>query len=147
MVFGEEVKCMDTKEKKPIRSFHDLEVYQNSYNASIQVMKKIVPKLPKFERNDLISQISRSSKAIPRLIAEGYAKRHQKKGFQKYLDDSMAESNEMIVSLSHCRDIYDYLVDKNLCDELIRIYDITGRQLYSLSMAWSKFYEKKKPTS
>jgi hypothetical protein len=26
-----------------------------------------------------------------RLIAEGYAKRHQKAGFQKYLDDALAE--------------------------------------------------------
>ena len=138
---------MTQKENTPIRSFHDLEVYQNSYDASVKVMRKIVPKLPKIEKNDLKSQISRSCKAVPRLIAEGFAKKHQEKGFQKYLDDSMAESNEMIVSLSHCRDIYDYLVDKNLCDELIRIYDITGRQLYSLSMAWSKFYEKKKPTS
>ncbi len=56
-------------------------------------MKKVLPRLPPEEKYDLRDQLSRSSKAVPRLIAEGYAKRHQKYGFHKYLDDAMAESN------------------------------------------------------
>jgi ribosomal silencing factor RsfS len=76
------------------------------------------------------------------LIAEGYAKRHQKAGFQKYIDDSMSESNEMIVSLSQCRDIYSTCVDAKLCDQLIDIYDKTARQLYKLGNSWTNF---KKP--
>jgi four helix bundle protein len=54
--------------RKPIRSFKDLEVYQNSYAASIEVVSKIVPKLPRAEQNDLADQLRRSAKAIPRLI-------------------------------------------------------------------------------
>jgi four helix bundle protein len=125
--------------KNPIRSFRDLEVYQNTYSASIEVISKIVPNLPKFEQNDLVDQIRRSAKAIPRLIAEGYSKKHQKKGFQKYLDDALAESNEMIVSLSHTRDLYSNYVDSNLCEKLIDIYDKSSRQLYKLSITWSDF--------
>ncbi len=87
--------------RKPIRSFTDLDVYRKSYAASIEVINKIVVKLPKEEQYDLANQMRRSAKAVPRLIAEGYSKRHQNKGFQKYLDDAMAESNEMIVSLCH----------------------------------------------
>jgi len=124
-----------------------LEVYQNSYNASLKVMNEIIPKLPEIEKNDLRSQISRSCKAIPRLIAEGYAKKHQKKGFQKYLDDSMGESNEMIVNLSHCKDIYNRSIDVNLCNELIDVYDKPTRQLYNLSKAWTNFKEKGNLTS
>jgi four helix bundle protein len=75
--------------EKKIASFRDLEVYQNTYKACIEVAKKIIPGIPDIERNDLKSQLRRSVKAIPRLIAEGYAKRHQKHGFQKYLDDAM----------------------------------------------------------
>ncbi len=85
--------------KQPIRNFKDLEVYQNTYAAMLTVMTKIVTFLPECEKFDLKDQISRACKAIPRLIAEGYAKRHQKAGFQKYLDDAMAECNEMFVSL------------------------------------------------
>ncbi len=89
---------MDSKKK--IKSFRDLDVYQRTYKAAIEVMTKIIPKLPDSEKYDLKDQLSRSCKAIPRLIAEGYAKRHQKHGFQKYLDDAMAECNETVVSLS-----------------------------------------------
>jgi len=116
-----------------------LEVYQNSYQACIEVMTKIIPRIPDIERNDLKNQLRRSVKAIPRLIAEGYAKRHQKHGFQKYLDDAMGECNETIVGLEQCRDLYGVSIDKQLCEELIDLYDKSGRQLYNLSSAWSKF--------
>ena len=127
------------EERKKITSFRDLEVYQNSYKAMLIVMKEIVPKLPDSERYDLRDQLSRSSKAIPRLIAEGYAKRHQKLGFQKYIDDAMAESNESVVSLSQAIDLYPDYVNTNQCDELIDIYDKTGRQLYRLAESWTNF--------
>ena len=94
------------EERKRITSFRDLEVYQNTYKAMLIVIKEIVPRLPECERYDLRDQINRACKSIPRLIAEGYAKRHQRAGFQKYIDDTMGECNEMIVSLSQCRDIY-----------------------------------------
>jgi len=133
---------MNSEMKKPIRSFRDLEVYQNSYSASIEVVSKIVPKLPKFEQDDLADQLRRSAKAIPRLVAEGYSKKHQKKGFQRYLDDAMAESNEMIVSLSHARDLYPNYVDPKLCENLIDVYDKTSRQLYNLATKWKNFKER-----
>ncbi|HEX9664252.1 MAG TPA: four helix bundle protein [Patescibacteria group bacterium] len=86
--------------KIPIKSFKDLIVYQNTYKAMLIVFRGILPKLPDSEKFDLKNQLSRSTKAIPRLIAEGFAKKHQKAGFQKYMDDAMAESNETIVSLA-----------------------------------------------
>jgi len=128
---------MDTTSKKTIKSFRDLEVYQNTYEAMLLVMREVVPKLPESEKYDLKDQLSRSCKAIPRLIAEGYGKRHQRAGFQKYLDDAMGECNETIVSLEQCRDIYK--IDTNLINKLIDIYDKSGRQLYKLSTAWSNF--------
>ncbi len=128
--------------KTPIRSFMDLEVYQNTYAASVEVINNIVPKLPRTEQNDLADQLRRSAKAIPRLIAEGYSKKHQKKGFQKYLDDAMGESNEMIVSLSHVRDLYSNYVDTKLCQHLIDVYDKSSRQLYNLATKWRDFKER-----
>jgi four helix bundle protein len=129
---------------KPITSFRDLQVYQNSYSACIEVMTKIIPSLPESEKFDLKKQLSSSVKAIPRLIAEGYAKRHQKYGFQKYLDDAMAECNETIVGMEMCRDIFGNHIDKKLCQELVNIYDVCGRQLYKLREAWGKFPKEMK---
>jgi four helix bundle protein len=130
--------------KKPITSFRDLEVYQNTYAAMLEVMKNIIQLLPDSERFDLKDQLSRACKAIPRLIAEGYAKRHQRMGFQKYIDDAMAECNEMVVSLEQCRDIYGIIPDK--INQLVDVYDKSGRQLYKLSIAWSAF-KKPLPTT
>jgi four helix bundle protein len=125
--------------KNKIKSFRDLEVYQNTYRGCIKVMTKIIPRIPDIEKNDLKSQLRRSVKAIPRLIAEGYAKRHQKRGFQKYLDDAMGECNETIVGLEQCRDLYGEFVNRQLCEQLIDLYDKSGRQIYNLSSAWTKF--------
>lgn len=120
-----------------LKSFRDLEVYQSTYSASITIAKEILPNLPSREKFDLIDQLSRSSKAAPRLIAEGYAKKHQKFGFQKYLDDAMAECNECIVSLEQVKDIYAIKVE--LCNELIKTYDKSVRQIYKLAEAWDNF--------
>lgn len=105
-------------------------------------MTKIIPRIPDIEKNDLISQLRRSVKAIPRLIAEGYAKRHQKHGFQRYLDDAMGECNETIVGLEQCKDLYGANIDRKLCEELIDLFDKSGRQLYNLSSAWSRFQKR-----
>jgi four helix bundle protein len=125
--------------KNKITSFRDLEVYEKTYRACIEVMTNIIVGIPDIEKNDLKSQLRRSVKAIPRLIAEGYAKRHQKHGFQKYLDDAMGECNETIVGLEQCKDLYGEFVDKRLCEQLIDLYDKSGRQLYNLSSAWTRF--------
>ena len=130
-------------EKPSITSFKDLEVYRNTYKAMLVVMKEIICQLPGSERYDLMDQLSRSCKSIPRLIAEGYAKRHQKRGFQKYIDDAMAECNEMVVSLSQGKDIYPRYVSTEQCDELIDVYDKSGRQLYKLGNAWTNFKNQK----
>lgn len=82
------------KDNKTPGSFYDLEVYQNTYKAAITVIKTILPKLPKEEKFDLNDQLRRSAKAVPRLIAEAYSKRYQKKGYQSLLDDATEESNE-----------------------------------------------------
>lgn len=126
-------------EKNKIVSYKDLEVYQRAYENCLMVMKNVVPNLPDSEKFDLKDQLSRSSKAIPRLIAEGFAKKHQKAGFQKYLDDALGESNETGVSLCQCKDIYGNYISPELCSYLISEYDIISRQLFKLRKAWTNF--------
>ena len=123
-----------------IGGFMDLGVYWESYRGMIIIFKEILPLLPKGERFDLFDQLRRSSKAVPRLIAEGHSKRHQNKGFQKYIDDAHAESNETIVSLCQVKDLYAPEDKKELCDQLINIYDKISRQLYNLAISWERFH-------
>lgn len=130
---------MEVRGRTPIRSYEDLEVYKSTYAASIEVLTKVIKKLPSDEKYDLVDQLRRSAKAIPRLIAEGYAKRHQLRGFHKYIDDAMAETNETVVGLHHCKDVYFNYVDPSLCERLIKIYNIAGKQLYRLREVWVNF--------
>jgi four helix bundle protein len=128
-----------------IKGFDNLEVYKGSYAAMKLVFQKILPILPPEERFDLVDQLRRSAKAIPRLIAEGHAKRHQNKGFQKYIDDAHAESNETIVSLNQVKDLYAKGDSIEVCAHLIDVYDKISRQLYKLSVCWEKFRKKPPP--
>lgn len=128
-------------EIKVSRSFYDLDVYNRAFEASKAVLFSVIIKLPKEEKFDLADQMRRASKAIPALVAEGYAKKHQNKGFQKYLQDAMGEANEMIVHLSYAK---EYLpAERGMLDNLIRTYDITGKQLYRLMENWRKLNDNK----
>ena len=130
-------------ENKPIKTFQDLRAYQNLYKAMVLVLTKVIPNLPKEEKYDLANQMRRACKAGPALIAEGFAKRYQKRNWQKYIDDTIGESNEMINHLSVCIDVYAKYVDRELCQRVIDLYDIASRQLFKLRMSWRNFHEKR----
>jgi four helix bundle protein len=134
---------MEERQKtRAIASFRDLKVYQITYSTAIILVKNLLNSLPNCEKYDLVDQLRRSAKAIPRLIAEGYGKRQQRMGFQKYLSDAISECNETVVGLCQCRDIYGIE-----CEELIDQYETAGRMLYRLNQAWRNFAEKHSPTS
>lgn len=59
---------MEKRKNKTIRSFHDLRVYQSLYKAMVIVLTKIVPKLPREEKYDLVDQMRRCCKAGPSLF-------------------------------------------------------------------------------
>jgi len=40
-----------------IASFRDLEFYQGTYKGCIEVVRRIIPTIPDFEKNDLKSQL------------------------------------------------------------------------------------------
>ncbi len=122
---------------KSIRSFTDLNVYQRVLEATKITLIKLIPRLPTYEKFDLGDQMRRCCKAIPALIAEGYAKKHQLRAFKKYLDDALGECNEMNPHLVICRDVYG--IDDKLCNYLIDTYEIAGKQLYNLKRNWMVF--------
>ena len=128
--------------KRTIKTFQDLIVYQNLYKAMKIVLTEIVPNVPKEEKYDLADQMRRCCKASPALLAEGFAKRYQKKNWEKYLNDSIGECNEMIHHLSVCTDIYFRFIDIKICKNLIDTYNITCKQLTTLRNSWKNFHEK-----
>ena len=134
---------MEENKNKTIKSFQDLIVYQNLYKLMVLSHTKIIKSLPKEERFDLIDQVRRASKAGPALIAEGFAKRYQKRQWQKYINDTIGECNEMIHHLSACKDIYCNFIDNSLCEKMIDKYNITCKQLTKLGQSWQNYHDKK----
>lgn len=119
-----------------IKSFKDLEVYQESYELAI-IVNKLCKLLPMCERNDLGSQMRRCTKSPPSNIAEGWAKRRSEKEFKAYLDRALGSCNEMEVHLSMARDL-EYL-NKQACDELITRYIALGGKITNLRDKWKTY--------
>jgi len=128
---------LEMGEMKKIHTYKDLDVYQRSINAAKDVLLRVIPRLPSVEKYDLADQLRRCCKSIPAIIAEGYAKKHQPKAFQKYLEDALGGSNEMNPHLVFCRDVYN--LEKELCNYLLEEYEIIGKQLYNLRKNWQVF--------
>ena len=119
-----------------IRTFRDLEVYQEAYQLML-VVHKAVKNFPVFERHDLASQMRRASKSCPANIAEGWAKRRFEKEFKRHLDDAIGSANEMEVHIETARDL-DYC-QKDFCNGLLTRYNQLGGKLTNLQRNWKTY--------
>lgn len=126
--------------KTVIKDFRDLIIYQNLYKAMKMVMVDVLPKLPKEEKYNLVDQLNRACQAAPALIAEGFAKRYHMREWNKYLSASTGESNEMIHHLSVCIDMYAKYVNISVCQEIIKIYEISCKQITKLGKGWKIYH-------
>src|SRR4030043_1543535 len=103
-----------------IKSFFDLEIYQESLQLSSET-RVLAKSFPADEKYLLVDQMNRASRAIPSLIAEGWAKRKLLREFQKYLRDAVAEANEMMNHVEQAR-LFGY-VSNEKAKELIEDKD------------------------
>lgn len=120
-----------------IRSFLDLEVYQESFQLQLEI-EEVLKSFPVSEKFLLIDQMRRCARSIPAQIAEGYAKRESIKEFAKYLNGCIGEANEMISHLllaKHKR----YIKKSGYADELIQRYTQLGKKLFNLKSKWQNF--------
>ena len=119
-----------------IKSFLDLDVYKESFQLALEI-EQIIKAFPKSEQFLLSDQMKRASRAIPALIAEGYAKRETPAVFKKFLIDAVGEANEMINHLAYSKAL-KYLPDEK-ADNLIERYHVVGKKLTRLNQNWRKF--------
>ena len=127
--------------KTPVRSFRDLEVYQKTAQASIDVMKKIMPAVS--GKYPMSEKMTACMLTIPNLIAEAHSRRFEdEKGGLRLLDESMAECNKMVVYLEQGRDLYSNDIERTLCEELIRSYIHAREKIFRLFKAWKRFQEE-----
>lgn len=119
-----------------IKSFLDLDVYKESFQLNLEV-EELLKTYPKNEEFLLVDQSKRASRAVPALIAEGYAKRETLPVFKKMLRDAIGEANEMInhIALAKAKGY----IEPEKADELIERYHVVGRKLTRLKDKWENF--------
>ena len=87
----------------PAKSFRDLNVYAESRTAAARIFE-ITKRFPRDERFSLTDQIRRSSRAVPAMIAEAWARRRYKAAFINKIDEALGEAYETQSWLDASRD-------------------------------------------
>ena len=119
-----------------IKSFLDLDVYKEPFQLSLEI-EELINKFPKSEQYLLVDQMKRASRAIPALIAEGYAKRETVAVFKKFLRDAIGQANEMINHIAFAK--AKKYIEPDHANELIDRYHTVGKKLTKLKDNWRKF--------
>ena len=112
-----------------IRSYKDLEVYQESYELSLQ-MYRLVEEYPKAVQYDIGSHLRRAAISIPLNIAEGYGKKSSDKDFKRFLQMSLGSCNEVQVLLEMSSDLG--YIDNNYHKKITQRDRVLGKRLISL---------------
>ncbi len=124
---------MDSGDKRSIRSYRDLRIYQRSYETALEI-HRLTLKFPAFERGELGSQLRRSSSSIPINIAEGYGRKKSSDDFKRFLVIALGSCDETSVLLDFAHDL-NYLDDKTFAD-LKGKYDEIGKGLNKTIQVW-----------
>jgi len=119
----------DMEKIMEIKSFRDLNVYQNSFEAALEIyiMSKSFPVEEKYSLTD---QIRRSSRSVCANIAEAWRKRRYKAAFVSKLNDSEGEAAETQVWLDFALRIN--LIEVGTWNELNEKYEIILGQLVKM---------------
>jgi len=104
-----------------MRSFHDLEAFQTTYDVSLAVMKRVVPFIPDNESR-LREHLAEIVKDIPCMIASEVEGGYFKEGKNP---DSLALNfiGEAMVLIKYCRDLHERHINRELCNELLSRYE------------------------
>lgn len=111
------------------RGYRDLKVYRMSYQLALDI-HTLTKKFPSDERFEMVDQLRRSSRSVPRNIAEAWRRRRYPKAFVQRLVDSSAEASETQVSLDMSLD-FGYL-SKELYLDLSERYEEVQRMLHGM---------------
>jgi four helix bundle protein len=120
----------------PIRSYHDLEVYQEGFDLALRVHRE-TEGFPVEERYASQSQIRRSSKSVCAVIAEGFGRIDSEAEFRRYLRVAHGSVQETKVWLEFAMALG--FMDQRVCKELTEGYERLGKRIYRMIENWKRF--------
>jgi four helix bundle protein len=131
-----------TENRKPIRSYRDLEVYGLAYAADMDIFRA-TRTMPAEERFSLSDQIRRSSRSVCANISEGWAQRRYENKFKNRLSDAEGSASETQTWLDFAKDCGYFKPDFHKTQAAN--YDRISAMLYRLAMNWKT--DDRKPTT
>jgi len=132
----QEAKMQRKIEKAIVKTYRDLNVYQQSYRLAMDIFA-VTKKFPREEAYSLTDQIRRSSRSIPANIGEGWAKRKYENVFLRHLTDANGSCEETKIWLDFARDC-GYINEEDH-KSFFGQYQEVGAMLNSLQKNWQTF--------
>ena len=117
----------------PIRTYRDLQVFQESYAAALE-MSKLARRMPPLEQVELARQLRKAARSVPANIVEGWAKRSSSAEFRRYLQVAIGSCDEVKFWLAMAKD-EKYVAEEVFAAESNR-YNKIGAMLASLWKNW-----------
>ena len=104
-----------------VHSFEDLVVYKKARELRKEVYK-LIKKLPREERFELVSQMKRAAISVTNNIAEGFGRFHYQENIQ-FCRHTRGSINELIDDLNICLD-ENYGEENNVRELKVRAYEL-----------------------
>ncbi len=116
-----------------IRTYRDLQVFQESYADALET-SKLVKSFPRFEQVELCRQLRRAARSVPANIVEGWAKRQSAPEFKRYLQVAIGSCDEVRLWLEMSKD--EGCISGEVLKEFTDRYNRIGVMLASLWQHW-----------
>lgn len=125
--------------KKPVRTFRDLDVYQQTLASSVTVSKALKAPLARV-RYPLAENLINCALSIPFYIGEAHSLRFGDHARSiRLLEHAMAGCNKMVIYLEQVSGLYGDKLDADTIAEVIKRYLAVRTKIFRLERSWQKF--------
>ena len=129
--------------RTPVRTFRDLEVYQESTKLAAQIFNFKLPKKYKEEVFEEIQTLKQMSKIIPKMIVESYNdKFNDFKLADKKLEIAAQTINLIIAKLDFLSAFIEDTEFRNLLSDVLKKYQRNKFKIINLKKAWGRVFKK-----
>ncbi len=125
--------------RKPVKTFRDLDIYQQTLQCSVIVVKNIRPKLVTL-KYPFTEGVVDCAMNVPLSIGEAHSIRFGDFPLGlRLIEKAMSGCNKMIIYLEHIKGMYGAKVDADVIDEIIARYAESRTKTFHLEQSWKKW--------
>jgi len=129
--------------RTPVRTFRDLEVYQESTKLAARIFNFKIPGKYKKELLKEIQNLKQMGKIVPKLIVESYNdKFNDFKVADKKLEIAAQTINLIIAKLDFLSAFIENAEFRNLLSDILKKYQHIKFKIINLKKAWGRVFKK-----